>query len=112
MVFQRNNLLTLSTVLLLYLTGINNNNNNNNNDNNNDKSLTYEQELRKNEYTNTLFVNADEHTHVYEDMNQVVLWMDSIGPYENRQETYNFYSLPFCRGKNIETEHDHDSMGK
>lgn len=26
----------------------------------------------------------------------VVLWVNKVGPYNNPQETYNYYSLPFC----------------
>jgi len=28
---------------------------------------------------------------------QVVLWLNKIGPFHNPQETYPFYSLPFCQ---------------
>ena len=34
----------------------------------------------------------------YEDKEEVVLWMNTVGPYHNRQETYAYYSLPFCQG--------------
>jgi hypothetical protein len=27
-----------------------------------------------------------------------VLWMNTVGPYHNRQETYGYYTLPFCMG--------------
>lgn len=26
----------------------------------------------------------------------VTLWVNKVGPYNNPQETYNYYSLPFC----------------
>jgi transmembrane 9 superfamily member 3 len=26
----------------------------------------------------------------------VALWVNKVGPYNNPQETYNYYSLPFC----------------
>jgi len=26
-----------------------------------------------------------------------MLWVNKVGPYNNPQETYNYYSLPFCR---------------
>jgi hypothetical protein len=26
----------------------------------------------------------------------VKLWVNKVGPYNNPQETYNYYSLPFC----------------
>lgn len=34
----------------------------------------------------------------YEDNEEVVLWMNTVGPYHNRQETYSYFSLPFCAG--------------
>lgn len=27
----------------------------------------------------------------------VKLWVNKVGPYNNPQETYNYYSLPFCQ---------------
>ncbi|KNC69371.1 hypothetical protein SARC_18118, partial [Sphaeroforma arctica JP610] len=47
-------------------------------------------------------VLGDEHTHRYTNGEQVILWMNTVGPYHNRQETYNFFSLPYCQG-----EHTH-----
>lgn len=38
--------------------------------------------------------------------------MNTVGPYSNRQETYNFYSLPFCRGDKQKIEHYHETMGE
>lgn len=35
----------------------------------------------------------------YKPKDQVVLWMNTVGPYHNRQETYSFFTLPFCKGK-------------
>ena len=34
----------------------------------------------------------------YDDSEEVVLWMNTVGPYHNRQETYSYFSLPFCAG--------------
>ncbi|KAI9099746.1 hypothetical protein DFS34DRAFT_592658 [Phlyctochytrium arcticum] len=56
-------------------------------------------------------VRADEHSHVYAPKEEVVLWMNSVGPYDNLQETYEFLSLPFCRG-NAEVHHHHESLGE
>ena len=28
---------------------------------------------------------------------QVKLWVNKVGPYNNPQETYNYYYLPFCK---------------
>jgi hypothetical protein len=33
-----------------------------------------------------------------QDKEEVVLWMNTVGPYHNRQETYGYYTLPFCMG--------------
>lgn len=57
-------------------------------------------------------VSCDEHTHSYSDGEQVVLWMNTIGPYRNRQETYGYYSLPFCRGPKQSVEHVHETLGE
>lgn len=32
----------------------------------------------------------------YEDGEEVYLWMNKVGPFPNPQETYPYYSLPFC----------------
>jgi transmembrane 9 superfamily protein 3 len=55
---------------------------------------------------------ADEHGHTYEDGEEVVLWMNTVGPYANRQETYDFFSLHFCRGKKEGILHYHESMAE
>jgi transmembrane 9 superfamily member 3 len=55
---------------------------------------------------------ADEHSHSYEDNEEVVLWMNTIGPYANRQETYNYFSLHFCQGKKEGISHYHESMAE
>ena len=72
---------------------------------------------------------GDEHSHVvsvrgspaacgslyfwqYEDHEEVVLWMNTVGPYHNRQETYTFFSLPFCKGPKKEISHYHETLGE
>lgn len=32
----------------------------------------------------------------YQTEDSVTLWVNKVGPYNNPQETYNYYSLPFC----------------
>lgn len=32
----------------------------------------------------------------YKDGEAVRLWVNKVGPYDNPQETYNYYYLPFC----------------
>ncbi|KAH9626406.1 hypothetical protein KSS87_009092 [Heliosperma pusillum] len=39
---------------------------------------------------------ASESDHKYEASEYVTLWVNKVGPYNNPQETYNYYSLPFC----------------
>lgn len=56
--------------------------------------------------------NADEHSHWYQDAEEVVLWMNTVGPYHNRQETYEYFSLPFCAGPKKEISHYHETLGE
>ncbi|XP_074273340.1 transmembrane 9 superfamily member 1-like [Silene latifolia] len=39
---------------------------------------------------------ASQSDHKYEADEQVILWVNKVGPYNNPQETYNYFSLPFC----------------
>ncbi|GLT42736.1 hypothetical protein SLA2020_167220 [Shorea laevis] len=39
---------------------------------------------------------ASESDHKYQPNDPVTLWVNKVGPYNNPQETYNYYSLPFC----------------
>ena len=48
----------------------------------------------------------------YEDHEEVVLWMNTVGPYHNRQETYTYFSLPFCKGPQKEISHYHETLGE
>ena len=50
--------------------------------------------------------------HQYEDHEEVVVWMNTVGPYHNRQETYNYFSLPFCKGPQSEIGHYHETLGE
>lgn len=38
--------------------------------------------------------------------------MNTVGPYHNRQETYAFFSLPFCAGPKEEISHYHETLGE
>lgn len=58
------------------------------------------------------FVISDEHNHVYDDAEEVVLWMNTVGPYHNRQETYSYFSLPFCAGPKASIGHYHETLGE
>lgn len=57
-------------------------------------------------------IYCDEHTHRYHDGEEVVLWMNTVGPYYNHQETYNYFSLPFCRGPKKDISHYHETMAE
>jgi len=57
-------------------------------------------------------VFSDEHTHTYQDNEEVVLWMNTVGPYHNRQETYGYFSLPFCAGPKESISHYHETLGE
>ena len=48
----------------------------------------------------------------YEDHEEVVLWMNTVGPYHNRQETYTYFSLPLCKGPQKEISHYHETLGE
>ncbi|KAK8622276.1 hypothetical protein V6N13_117199 [Hibiscus sabdariffa] len=39
---------------------------------------------------------ASESDHKYQQNDPITLWVNKVGPYNNPQETYNYYSLPFC----------------
>lgn len=57
-------------------------------------------------------VLGDEHTHTYEEHDEVVLWMNTVGPYSNRQETYAYFSLPFCVGTKTTINHYHETLSE
>ncbi|KDR11018.1 hypothetical protein L798_14383, partial [Zootermopsis nevadensis] len=48
----------------------------------------------------------------YEDHDEVVLWMNTVGPYHNRQETYAYFSLPFCMGTKESISHYHETLSE
>ncbi|KAJ8477040.1 hypothetical protein OPV22_020767 [Ensete ventricosum] len=41
--------------------------------------------------------SASESDHTYQNDDHVTLWVNKVGPYNNPQETYNYYILPFCQ---------------
>ena len=74
-------------------------------------------------------VLADEHAHTYQvtwrhqpvttisptiiqDTEEVLLWMNTVGPYHNRQETYGYFTLPFCLGPKEHIGHYHETMSE
>ncbi|KAI9266009.1 hypothetical protein BY458DRAFT_512830 [Sporodiniella umbellata] len=54
---------------------------------------------------------ADEHNHIYKDKEEVVVWMNTVGPINNRQETYPYFQLPFCHGPD-QIQHHHETLGE
>ncbi|KAI7901106.1 uncharacterized protein BX663DRAFT_457194 [Cokeromyces recurvatus] len=54
---------------------------------------------------------ADEHDHVYKEGDEVVVWMNTVGPLNNRQETYPYFQLPFCQGPHT-IQHHHETLGE
>uniref|UniRef100_T1GC29 Transmembrane 9 superfamily member n=1 Tax=Megaselia scalaris TaxID=36166 RepID=T1GC29_MEGSC len=58
-------------------------------------------------------VVSDEHTHlVIHGQGGGGLWMNTVGPYHNRQETYAYFSLPFCSGPKDRISHYHESLSE
>lgn len=56
---------------------------------------------------------ADEYAHRFTEAEVVNLWVNKVGPYHNPQETYVYYSLPFCSSKPVtELEHRWDYLGE
>jgi len=49
-----------------------------------------------------LVAKADISEHQYKDGEEVILYVNTVGPFQNPQETYLYYSLPFCGPKTLE----------
>jgi len=56
---------------------------------------------------------AGKDTHRYKDREDVVVWTDKVGPYNNPQETYKYQTLGLCEldGDDIEVEEGELSIG-
>lgn len=59
----------------------------------------------------TSLVSCDEKTHKYQYGEEVVLWVNKVGPFANPQETYLYYSLPWCAPAEI-VETPRESLGE
>lgn len=59
-----------------------------------------------------IVVSGDEHDHNYKENEEIVVWMNTVGPYHNRQETYEYFSLPFCKGTKKTISHYHENLGE
>lgn len=62
-------------------------------------------------FLSTGLAECDEHDHSYEKNEEVVLWVNTVGPYHNRQETYPYFSLPYCAGPKPSINHYHETLG-
>lgn len=54
---------------------------------------------------------ATEEEGTYTDAEPMILWLNKIGPFHNPQETYPYYHLPYCSGKD-KVEHRHENLGE
>ncbi|CAH0518963.1 unnamed protein product [Peronospora belbahrii] len=50
---------------------------------------------------------ADVETHEYTPGEEVIVWVNKIGPFNNPQETYTYNTLPFCRALGAEEPEAH-----
>ncbi|KAJ6700637.1 TRANSMEMBRANE 9 SUPERFAMILY PROTEIN [Salix koriyanagi] len=50
--------------------------------------------------------------HRYGQDEAVKLWVNKVGPYNNPQETYNYYSLPFCHPSGNDGTHKWGGLGE
>lgn len=55
-------------------------------------------------------VESKKRPHHFEYQDEVPFEVNKIGPYSNPSETYEYYSLPFCRPDKI--QHKHSSLGE
>jgi hypothetical protein len=45
-------------------------------------------------------IYAKKQKHHYEHLERIKFYVNNVGPYANPTETYEYYSLPFCKPKN------------
>mmetsp|Transcript_14348 Transcript_14348/g.39213 ORF Transcript_14348/g.39213 Transcript_14348/m.39213 type:complete len:451 (+) Transcript_14348:76-1428(+) len=48
-------------------------------------------------FAELILVEGDERSQRYTDGEKITLWVNKVGPFVNPQETYSYYSLPFCK---------------
>ncbi|CAK9237988.1 unnamed protein product [Sphagnum troendelagicum] len=56
--------------------------------------------------------SATEYDHKYAVGDPVMLWVNKVGPYNNPQETYNYYSLPYCKPGKADAHHKWGGLGE
>ena len=60
-----------------------------------------------------IFTKGNDFDHTYMKDEAVSLWVNTIGPYHNPQETYPYYQLPFCKPSHgIETNKRPSGIGE
>eukprot|EP01033_Poteriospumella_lacustris_P007248 gene7249-5215_t len=60
-----------------------------------------------------VYSRGDEDSHEYQPNEAITLWVNTIGPYHNPQETYPYYSLPYCTPEHgIKTSHKALGIGE
>lgn len=59
-----------------------------------------------------LLVSSDEYNHQYQYNEEVVLWVNKVGPFRNPQETYLYYILPWCGAPAEIVETPRESLGE
>lgn len=52
-------------------------------------------------------VRSDSEDHEYVEGDEVMIWYNKVGPYNNPQETYTYNSLPFCKADGLESVEEH-----
>ena len=58
-------------------------------------------------------VSADDNNHKYDGNEAVTLWVNTVGPYHNPQETYPYYQIPFCKPEHgIDTKKRPSGVGE
>ena len=50
--------------------------------------------------------------HVFTDEQEVNLWYNKVGPYNNPQETYQYFDLPFCRPEGFHRVKKKEGLGE
>eukprot|EP01114_Cavostelium_apophysatum_P019508 TRINITY_DN630_c0_g1_i1.p1 TRINITY_DN630_c0_g1~~TRINITY_DN630_c0_g1_i1.p1 ORF type:complete len:594 (-),score=172.03 TRINITY_DN630_c0_g1_i1:78-1859(-) len=59
-----------------------------------------------------ILTTGDEHNQKYTDGEEVVLYVNKVGPYANSQETYMYYNLPFCKPEEGNIEGKMEGLGE
>ncbi|KAH8510048.1 hypothetical protein H0E87_007826 [Populus deltoides] len=78
-----------------------------------DYGMIFDDESRLGRVTNYLEWETDSiFESKYGQDEAVKLWVNKVGPYNNPQETYNYYSLPFCHPSGNDGTHKWGGLGE